>query len=50
MELKAEMQVANRFGFVTSLAFSPDGATIVSGSGSKTTGSKIHVWDADVGI
>ena len=41
MELKAEKQSAHS-GYVNSVAFSPDGATIVSGSDDKT----IKVWDA----
>ena len=40
LELKAEKQSAH--SYVTSVAFSPDGKTIVSGSGDKT----IKVWDA----
>ena len=43
MELKAEKQSAHS-GFVLSVAFSPDGKTIVSGSYDKT----IKVWDAGV--
>ena len=43
MELKAEKQSAHSNG-VTSVAFSPDGSTIVSGSDDKT----IKVWDAGV--
>ena len=43
LELKAEKQSAHNAD-VTSVAFSPDGATIVSGSGDKT----IKVWDAGV--
>ena len=41
LELKAEKQSAHS-DLVTSVAFSPDGATIVSGSKDKT----IKVWDA----
>ena len=41
MELKAEKQSAHS-GLVLSVAFSPDGKTIVSGSWDKT----IKVWDA----
>ena len=41
LELKAEKQSAHS-GPVRSVAFSPDGATIVSGSKDKT----IKVWDA----
>ena len=41
MELKAEMQSAHSYS-VNSVAFSPDGKTIVSGSNDKT----IKVWDA----
>jgi len=41
MELKAEKQSAHS-GWVMSVAFSPDGATIVSGSNDMT----IKVWDA----
>ena len=41
LELKAEKQSAHS-GFVYSVAFSPDGKTIVSGSGDNT----IKVWDA----
>mgnify|MGYP003734228249 CR=1 FL=1 len=43
LELKAEKQSAHSIG-VTSVAFSPDGKTIVSGSDDKT----IKVWDAGV--
>ena len=43
LELKAEKQSAHR-GKVCSVAFSPDGATIVSGSYDR----KIKVWDAGV--
>ena len=43
LELKAEKQSAHSNG-VTSVAFSPDGSTIVSGSDDKT----IKVWDAGV--
>ena len=43
LELKAEKQSAHSEG-VSSVAFSPDGATIVSGSYDKT----IKVWDAGV--
>jgi len=50
LELKAEKQSAHPRG-VSSLAFSPDGKTIVSGSADKTarTGA-IKVWDASVGM
>ena len=41
LELKAESRLAHS-GFVNSVAFSPDGTTIVSGSGDAT----IKVWDA----
>ena len=41
LELKAEKQSAHS-DVVTSVAFSPDGSTIVSGSADKT----IKVWDA----
>ena len=41
LELKAEKQSAHS-GWVYSVAFSPDGSTIVSGSDDKT----IKVWDA----
>ena len=41
MELKAEKQSAHSDG-VLSVAFSPDGTKIVSGSADKT----IKVWDA----
>ena len=41
LELKAEKQNAHSSG-VTSVAFSPDGKTIVSGSKDKT----LKVWDA----
>ena len=43
LELKAEKQSAHRL-WVTSVAFSPDGTTIVSGSVERT----IKVWDAGV--
>ena len=43
LELKAEKQSAHS-GYVTSVAFSPDGKTIVSGSWDQT----IKVWDAGV--
>ena len=43
MELKAEKQSAHS-NCVSSVAFSPDGKTIVSGSTDKT----IKVWDAGV--
>jgi WD40 repeat protein len=41
LELKAEKQSAHS-GDINSVAFSPDGKTIVSGSDDKT----IKVWDA----
>ena len=41
LELKAEKESTHSV-YVTSVAFSPDGSTIVSGSGDKT----IKVWDA----
>ena len=41
LELKGEKQSAHS-GIVRSVAFSPDGSTIVSGSNDKT----IKVWDA----
>ena len=41
LELKAEKQSAHS-NYVTSVAFSPDGKTIVSGSNDKT----LKVWDA----
>jgi len=41
LELKAEKQSAHS-DMVMSVAFSPDGSTIVSGSGDQT----IKVWDA----
>ena len=41
MELKAEKPSAHSF-YVYSVAFSPDGKTIVSGSADKT----LKVWDA----
>ena len=44
MELKAEKQSAHS-NWVMSVAFSPDGKTIVSGSCDQT----IKVWDAGVG-
>ena len=44
LELKAEKQSAHSH-FVTSVTFSPDGKTIVSGSYDKT----LKVWDAGVG-
>jgi WD40 repeat protein len=44
LALKVEKQSAHR-GRVTSVAFSPDGSTIVSGSWDKT----ISVWDAGTG-
>ena len=43
MELKAEKQSAHS-DYVRSVAFSPDGKTIVSGSDDNT----IKVWDAGV--
>ena len=43
LELKAEKQSAHS-SLVMSVAFSPDGSTIVSGSADKT----IKVWDAGV--
>ena len=43
LELKAEKQSAHS-GDVNSVAFSPDGSTIISGSRDKT----IKVWDAGV--
>ena len=43
LELKAEKQSAHS-GTIWSVAFSPDGATIVSGSDDAT----IKVWDAGV--
>ena len=43
MELKAEKQSAHS-NWVTSVAFSPDGKTIVSGSRDQT----LKVWDAGV--
>ena len=43
LELKAEKQSAHS-DFVSSVAFSPDGKTIVSGSNDKT----LKVWDAGV--
>ena len=43
LELKAEKQDAHS-SFVLSVAFSPDGSTIVSGSYDKT----IKVWDAGI--
>ena len=44
-ELKVEEQSAHSEA-VTSVAFSPDGTTIVSGSDDKT----IKVWDAGVSV
>ena len=43
LELKAEKKSAHS-GSVRSVAFSPDGKTIVSGSADKT----LKVWDAGV--
>ena len=43
LELKAEKQSAHS-GYVRSVAFSPDGKTIVSGSYDQT----LKVWDAGV--
>ena len=43
LDLKAEKQSAHS-NYVTSVAFSPDGKTIVSGSYDKT----LKVWDAGV--
>ena len=43
LELKAEKQSAHS-NWVSSVAFSPDGKTIVSGSADKT----LKVWDAGV--
>ena len=43
LELKGEKQSAHS-SYVFSVAFSPDGKTIVSGSSDKT----IKVWDAGV--
>ena len=43
LELKAEKKIAHN-GDVNSVAFSPDGKTIVSGSDDKT----LKVWDAGV--
>ena len=43
LELKAEKQSAHS-SYVASVAFSPDGASIVSGSGDKA----IKVWDAGI--
>ena len=43
LELKAEKQSAHS-DVVSSVAFSPDGSTIVSGSNDRT----IKVWDAGV--
>ena len=50
LELKAEKQSAHSL-FVTSVAFSPDGKTIVSGSKEIVAGfpdGTIKVWDAGV--
>jgi WD40 repeat protein len=44
LELKVEKQSAHSHHWVMSVAFSPDGATIVSGSNDAT----IKVWDAGV--
>ena len=44
LELKAENESAHS-ACINSVAFSPDGKTIVSGSDDKT----IKVWDAGVG-
>ena len=43
LELKAEKQSAHS-SYVNSVAFSPDGKTIVSGSADQT----LKVWDAGV--
>ena len=43
LELKAEKQTAHS-SFVNSVAFSPDGKTIVSGSMDNT----IKIWDAGI--
>ena len=43
LDLKAEKQSAHS-SYVTSVAFSPDGKTIVSGSYDRT----LKVWDAGV--
>ena len=44
LELKAEKQSAHSYS-INSVAFSPDGKTIVSGSDDKT----LKVWDAPSG-
>ena len=45
MELKAEKESAHS-DYVNSVAFSPDGSTIVSGSSDQT----IKAWDAGVSV
>ena len=47
LELKAEKQRAHNRE-VQSVAFSPDGMTLVSGSEDKTI--KVWVWDAGIGM